>query len=146
MCSEWRSAIVRAGWSRKTHMYRVWFHSPDYVFTVLVSIFMKTHNHFWAPPQCYKDMFTAIYSKSDGVLCFHYSHMRIANDMYQYVPRTYERTYASSTMSRPSGAETKMGDVWWETTVYVHADCYHSLWRIFSVTVLVHLMSMSTAA
>jgi len=30
-------------------------HSPDSVFTILVSIFMwKTHNHFGAPFQCYK--------------------------------------------------------------------------------------------
>jgi len=50
-------------------------HSPDYVFTVLVSIFMKTHNHFRVPSQCYKCV-------SDGVLCFHYSRMRIANDTY----------------------------------------------------------------
>jgi len=52
-------------------------------------------------------VFTAIYSKSDGVLCFHYSRMRIVNDTYHV--RTYERTYASSTMSRHSGAETKTG-------------------------------------
>jgi len=45
---------------QETHRYRVWLpaecvacalsmlsiHSPDYVFTVLVSIFIKTHNHF----------------------------------------------------------------------------------------------------
>jgi len=53
-------------------------HSPNYVFTVLVCILMKTHNHFWVPSQCYKYVFTAIYGKSDGVLCFHYSRMRIA--------------------------------------------------------------------
>jgi len=28
-------------------------HSPDYVFTVLVSIFMKTHNHLRATSHCY---------------------------------------------------------------------------------------------
>jgi len=33
----------------------VFVHSPDYVFTLLVSIFIrKTHNHFWAPSQRYK--------------------------------------------------------------------------------------------
>ena len=52
-------------------------HSPDYVFTVLVSIFMKTHNHFLSAMQCYKYVYTAIYSKSDGVLHFHYSHMHV---------------------------------------------------------------------
>ena len=52
-------------------------HSPDYVFTVLVSIFMKTHNHFLSSMQCYKYVYTAIYSKSDGVLHFHYSHMHV---------------------------------------------------------------------
>ena len=62
-------------------------HSPDYVFTVLVSIFHETHNHFWAPSQCYQYVFTAMYSKSDGVLYFRYSHMRIANDTY-HVRRT----------------------------------------------------------
>jgi len=64
MCSERQSAIVRAAWSRKTHtcMYRGdmlqaeciagalsmhSLYSPDYVFTVLVNIFIsKTHNHF----------------------------------------------------------------------------------------------------
>ena len=50
-------------------------------------------------------MCSLLYSKRDGVLCFHYSRMRIANDTYHV--RTYERTYASSTMSRHSGAETK---------------------------------------
>ena len=38
-------------------------HSPDNVFTILVSIFMETHNHFWAPSHCYKCVFTGIYSK-----------------------------------------------------------------------------------
>ena len=75
MCSERPSAIVHAAWSRKTHIYKVWLpaeciacalsmlsiHSPDYVFTVLVSIFMKTHNHFWAPAQRYKYVFIAVY-------------------------------------------------------------------------------------
>jgi len=46
-----------------------------------------------------------VYSKSDGVLCFHYLRMRIANNTYHV--RTYERTYASSTVSRHSGAKTK---------------------------------------
>jgi len=76
-------------------------HSPDYVFTVLISIFIKIHNHFWAPSQCYKYVFTAIYSKSVLPLLAH-AHCE------WYVPRTYERTYASSTMSRHSGAKTKI--------------------------------------
>ena len=61
-------------------------HSPDYVFTVLVSIFMKTHNHFWAPSQCYKYVFTAIIClyivRVMEFSGFHYSRMRIANDTY----------------------------------------------------------------
>ena len=52
MCLVQLSTILCAARSRKTGMYRVWFeaervHSPDYVFIVLVSIFIrKTHNHF----------------------------------------------------------------------------------------------------
>ena len=54
------------------------------VFMVLVSIciFMKTHNPFWVPSQRYKCVHWYIYSKSNGVLCFHYSRMRIVNDTY----------------------------------------------------------------
>ena len=63
-------------------------------------------------------MFTGIYSWSKQaasiveknyvslVLCFHHLRMHIANDTYHV--RTYKHTYASSTMSRHSGAETKM--------------------------------------
>jgi len=51
------TAILCAAWSRKTQFgYKlnvygavgiISIHSPDYVFMVLVSIFMiKTHNHF----------------------------------------------------------------------------------------------------
>ena len=110
-------------------------HSPDYVFTVLVSIFMKTHNHFWAPSQRYKYVFTAIYSKSDGVLCFHYSRMRIANDTYHV--RTYERTYASSTVSRHSGAETKVGHAWmqWDSWSYRHY-CHTTILDVDSVATI----------
>ena len=53
---------------------------------VLVSIFMKTHNHFWAPSQRYKYVFTATYSKSDGVPLLAHAHCK------RYVPRTYVYT------------------------------------------------------
>jgi len=61
MCLEGQSTIVCVVWSRKTHMHKVWLqaeyiagalsmlsiHSPDYLFTVLLSILIsKTHNHF----------------------------------------------------------------------------------------------------
>ena len=72
-------------------------YSPDYVFTVLVSTYiMKTHNHFQA-----LYIFTGICSKSDGVLCFHYSRMRIANDTY-YVPCTYVRTNVTNIPTPPA--------------------------------------------
>ena len=107
-------------------MYRVWLqaehgagalsmhsiHSPDYVFTVLVSIFIsKTHNHFLSTILV---VYTGIYSKSDGVLCFRCSRTRIENDMYHvhtnmrmYVCAYVRRTYTSSTVSRHSGAEAE---------------------------------------
>ena len=73
-------------------------------------------------------VFTGIHSNSDGVLCFDYSCMRIVNDMYHIwtfvqtpdccdpsrsastrvtMPMRDSTTYASSIMSRHSGAETK---------------------------------------
>ena len=101
-------------------MYRVWLpaectsmctehaqfsiHSPDYVFTVLVSILMKTHNHFRAPSQRYKYVITAIYSKSDGV---HYSRMRIANDTY-HVPRTNVPTPPALCLGTPVPRQTRI--------------------------------------
>ena len=107
-------------------MYRVWLqaecgagalsmrsiHSPDYVFTVLVSIFIiKTHNHFLSAILV---VYTGIYSKSDGVLCFRCSRTRIENDTYHvrthvrtYVCVYVRRTYASSTVSQHSGAEAE---------------------------------------
>ena len=48
---------------------------------MLLHILSKTHNHFLSAIlvllQCY---YTAIYSESGGVLCFHYSRMRVVND------------------------------------------------------------------
>ena len=87
-------------------------HSPDYVFTVLVSIFIrKTHNHFLSAILV---VYNGIYSKSDGVLCFRCSRTRIENDTYHvcthvhmYVRVHVRRTYASSTVSLHSGAETE---------------------------------------
>ena len=89
----WKSlpaAWIRCGYQlnvpRRTNMPSI--HSPDYVFTVLVSIFMKTHNHFLSSMQCYKYVYTVIYSKSDGVLHFHYSRWAL-----QMIPTTL--TYVS---------------------------------------------------
>ena len=58
-------------------------HSPDYVFAVVVSIFIsKTHNHSEHHPSAINTFTLLLYDMSEGVLCFHYSHMRIANDTY----------------------------------------------------------------
>ena len=56
-------------------------HSPEYVFTVLVSIFIsKNHNHFSSDIQI--SWYWYIYGKSDRVLCFYYLRMHIVNDTY----------------------------------------------------------------
>jgi len=75
-------------------------HSPNYGFTVLLSIFIKTHNHFSERHPSAINMYSLLYmySKSDGVLCFHYSSMHIVNDMYHVC------TYLCLQLSR---AETK---------------------------------------
>ena len=70
-------------------------HSPNYVFMVLLSIFMKTI----IISECYKYILTAIYSNSDGVLCFHYSCMRIANGTHHV--RTYVPTPPALCLSTP---------------------------------------------
>ena len=43
---------------------------------------------FWAPSQCYKYSYTAIYSESYGVLCFHFLCMHIVSDTNTYIPTT----------------------------------------------------------
>ena len=106
MCSEWQSAIVHAAvqlGGKTVSMLSI--HSPDYVFTVLVSIFMKTHNHFWVHCSVI-NMFTLLYKVR--VMEFSGSITRACTlricTMYVWW------TYASSTMSWHSGAEAKSWD------------------------------------
>ena len=111
-CAQNDSAIVRAVWSRKTHIYRVWLpaeciaralsmlsiHSPDYVFMVLVSIFMKAIIISDCHPSAI-NTFSLVYI----VTVTEFSASTTCTCALQTIRTTYERTYASSTMSWHSG-------------------------------------------
>ena len=112
MCSERQSVIVCAA------MLSIYTHSWSWYFI------SKTTLIFWAPSQCYKYVYTGIYSKSDRVPCFHYLHTRIANDTYHV--RMMNIPYASSTMSQQSGAKAKtIASLLWECKIkmQIHTLC-----------------------